>query len=71
MPSDGDRVITMSSGEVESLRREVTALSERMQGLDGKLDLIHTAVLNLAQRTYIPGPSIWKRIGCFLGLIRL
>jgi hypothetical protein len=71
MPSDGDRVITMSSGEVESLRRDLTNLSERVQGLDGKLDLIHTAVSNLAKRTYIPGPSIWKRLGCFLGLIRL
>jgi len=61
----------MSSGEVESLRRDLTTLGERVQSLDGKLDLIHEAVVNLATRTYIPGPSIWKRIGCFLGLVRL
>lgn len=71
MISDGARVITMSSGEVESLRRDLTSLNDRVQGLDAKLDLIHQAVTSLAGRTYIPGPSIWRRLGCFLGFIRL
>jgi len=71
MVSDGDRVVTMSSGEVDSLRREVISLNDRVIALDKKLDLIHTAVTSLAKRAYIPGPSIWKRLGCLLGLIRL
>lgn len=71
MVSDGDRVVTMSSREVDSLRRDLTSLNDRVLALDQKLDLIHTAVAALAARTYIPGPSLWKRIGCFLGLIRL
>ena len=71
MVFDGDRVITMSTGEVESLRRDLTALGDQVQALGTKLDVIHAAVLTLATRTYIPGPSIWRRLGCFLGLIRL
>ena len=71
MVSDGDRVVSMSSEEVIGLRRDLVNLQDRVRAIDGKLDTIHQAVLSLSQRVYVPGPSIWKRLGCFLGLIRL
>jgi len=61
----------MSSEEVIGLRRELVNLQDRVQAMDAKLDVIHTAVANFARHTYVPGPSLWKRLGCFLGFIRL
>lgn len=61
----------MSSEDVIGLRRELVNLQDRVQDMDKKLDVIHKAVVSFAQHTYVPGPSIWKRLWCFLGLIRL
>ena len=60
----------MSTEEVISLRRELRNVQDRVQAMDGKLDTIHTAVLSLSKRAYVPGPSLWRRLGCFFGLVR-
>lgn len=53
------------------LEREVHDLTEKVEAMNAKIDLIHEAVGKLGKRVYIPGPSIWQRMGNFLGLIRL
>jgi len=58
----------MPSEDVEALRRDFADLRTEVRN---KLDTIHNAVLSLAGRVYVPGPSIWKRLGSFLGLVRL
>lgn len=58
----------MADQDVAALRRDLTDLRTE---ISAKLDIIGTAVERLASRAYIPGPSVWKRLGCFLGLVRL
>ena len=58
----------MANEDVAALRRDLTELRTEMSA---KLDIIGAAVERLASRAYIPGPSVWKRLGCFFGLIRL
>ena len=58
----------MANEDVAALRRDLTEL--RLE-ISAKLDIIGAAVERLAKRAYIPGPSVWKRLGCWLGLVRL
>ena len=58
----------MSSDEVAALRRDVT---EWHADVNRRLDVIHAAVLSLAGRASVPGPSVWKRMAVWAGLVRL
>jgi len=58
----------MADQDVAALRRDFTELRTEV---NAKLDIIGAAVERLAARAYIPGPSVWKRLGCWLGLVRL
>lgn len=58
----------MPVDDVTALRRD---LDQFRKDVNARLDTIHTAVLTLAGRAYVPGPSIWKRLGVFLGIVKL
>lgn len=61
----------MSTDEVQSLRRDFNDLRAEVHAWGGKIDVMHAAVQSLAGRVYVPGPSVWKRLASFLGLMRL
>jgi hypothetical protein len=52
----------MSSDEVQDLRRDFNDLRDVVQKWGEtwgqKIELIHAAVLNMAKRTYVPGPKL-------------
>jgi hypothetical protein len=58
----------MASEEVQALRGELVELRNEMRAHFERMTL---AVESLAKRAYIPGPSVWKRIGAWVGLVRL
>jgi hypothetical protein len=58
----------MASEEVEALRAELVELRTEMRA---SFERMTKAVESLASRAYIPGPSVWKRIGAWVGLVRL
>jgi hypothetical protein len=51
----------MSDTESQALRRDFENLRDEVRAWGGKIDLIHQAVLNMASKTYVPGPSRSKR----------
>ena len=59
----------MSSEEVQALRRDFNNLRDEVHAWGGKIEVIHKAVLGMASKTYVPGRSIWSRIGSWFGLI--
>lgn len=62
----------MSSNEIAELRRGLDDLREEVHAMRGTLGIIHTNVVNMAGKTYVPGPprrSLWHRIGSLFGLI--
>jgi hypothetical protein len=58
----------MVNEDIAALRRDFTELRK---DVIARLEVIGGAVERLASRVYIPGPSVWKRLGCWLGLVRL
>jgi hypothetical protein len=61
----------MADDEVAALRRDFNDLRTEVHAWGSKIDTIHTAVLGFAGRTYVPGPSIWKRLLGWIGLVKL
>ena len=53
------------------LQHQIQDLKDTVEAMNTKIDNIHEAVGKLAKRVYIPGPSIWQRLGNLLGLIHL
>ena len=58
----------MATDEVADLRRD---MFELRTDVNKRLDIIHAAVLSLAGRVSIPGPSMWKRLAGWVGLVKL
>jgi len=58
----------MADDEVVALRRDVSLWRKEM---NERLDVIHNAVMGLAGRAYVPGPSVWKRLAVWVGLVKL
>lgn len=64
----------MPPDEVTALRRDLENLranvSDGFTAVNGRLDVIHEAVMAQASRVLVPGPPWWKRIGAWMGLVR-
>lgn len=52
----------MSSDEVQALQRDFNDLRDEVRGWGRKMDVIHNAVLGMAGKTYVPGPSFGRRL---------
>lgn len=61
----------MSTDEVQVLKRAVNDLRDEVAGMRGTLSIIHKAVLGMTGKTYVPGPSIWKRLMGWIGFMGL
>jgi hypothetical protein len=62
----------MSDTESQALRRDFEGLRDEVREMRGTLGLIHQAVVNMAGKTYVPGPprrSLWAKLGLFLGML--
>jgi hypothetical protein len=46
----------MSLEEVQAIRRDLNDLRDEVHSWGGKIDLIHTAVIKMSRKTYVPGP---------------
>ena len=58
----------MAPDDVAALRHDLNDLRTEIRA---KLDTIHKAVMSIAGRAYVPGPSVWKRLAVWVGLVKL
>jgi len=62
----------MSTDEVQILKRAVEDLTTKVDGMRSVLGIIHKAVVDMAGRTYVPGPrrrSWWSKVGSIFGCL--
>jgi hypothetical protein len=61
----------MSTNDVQILQRGLEDLRAEVHTWGNKIDVIHAAVVSMAGKTSVPGPSVWKRLMGWIGFVGL